>query len=377
MPAIRTEPMLSTYLHAKGGKMGIPVGGTFELTARCNFNCPMCYVHMNQNDIAAIGEELTAQQWISIAKEARDAGVVFLLLTGGEPFIRKDFFEIYNAVKAMGMMVSINTNGSMLDGEIRRQLLENPPFRINISLYGGCNETYRGMCGQDAFDRVLENIRALKEAGVDVRLSVSITQHNRQDLKKIHEIADQLQIPIRATSYMFPPIRVNGARYGSGSRLSAKDAAESAVEWDMLRFSAEEFAGRAENLKKFTAVEETECSVDLDEGISCRAGRSSFWMTWNGTMLPCGMLPAPTAKPLEEGFLAAWERIRQQTRLIHIPKECAACPKRSICGVCAAICITETGFYDQVPEYKCRMTDEIIEAAWRACEERNDSANAD
>ena len=374
MAATRTEPLLSTYLHTRGGRMGLPIGGTFELTARCNFNCPMCYVHMNQNDIAA-GEELTAQQWISIAREARDAGLVFVLLTGGEPFIRKDFFEIYNAMKAMGLMISINTNGSMLDGEIRRQLLENPPFRINVSLYGGCNETYRNMCGQNAFERVLENIRVLKEAGIDVRLSVSITQYNRQDLAKIHGIAKQLGIPARATSYMFPPIRVNGAQYGNGDRLSAKEAAECAVEWDLLRFSSEEFAERAMSLTNFAAVEESECSVDPDEGVRCRAGYSSFWMTWNGSMLPCGMLPTPAVNPLEVGFRAAWGKIRQETRQIRIPKECAACPKRPACGVCAASCITETGSFDRVPEYRCRMTDETIDAAWRAYEERNGRTN--
>ena len=147
----QTEPYISTYLHAKGSKLGLPIAGNFELTARCNFNCPMCYVHLTQNDGLA-EKELTAEQWIDIAQQARDQGMIFVLLTGGEPFIRKDFFEIYDAIKAMGLLVSINTNGSMLQGEIRRRLLENPPHRINISLYGGNPQTYRDMCGQDAFD---------------------------------------------------------------------------------------------------------------------------------------------------------------------------------------------------------------------------------
>ena len=80
-----------------------------------------------------------------LAREAKDKGMVFALLTGGEPFVRKDFFEIYEAMKDMGLMISINTNGSMLKGEIRRRLIENPPFRINVSLYGGCIETYKNM----------------------------------------------------------------------------------------------------------------------------------------------------------------------------------------------------------------------------------------
>ena len=60
------EPILATRLHILGRKYGLPVSGTFELTARCNFNCPMCYVHLNQEDIDARGKELTAQQWIDL-----------------------------------------------------------------------------------------------------------------------------------------------------------------------------------------------------------------------------------------------------------------------------------------------------------------------
>ena len=151
MSSNQTEPYISTYMHRKGRSLGLPIAGNFELTARCNFDCPMCYVHLKQKDMEAIGKELSAEQWITLARQAKEQGMMFALLTGGEPFVRKDFFEIYEAMRAMGIMVSINSNGSMLSGEIRERLLENPPTRMNISLYGGCRETYRNMCGQDAF----------------------------------------------------------------------------------------------------------------------------------------------------------------------------------------------------------------------------------
>ena len=202
----QTEPYLSSWLHGRGGRLGLPVGGNFELTARCNFRCPMCYVHLSQAEVDAAGRELTADQWIDLARQARDRGMMFALLTGGEPFVRMDFFEIYEAMKAMGLMISINSNGSMLDGAIRERLLENPPARMNISLYGGCRETYRNMCGQDAFGRVTENIRALKAGGVDVRVNVSLTPHNREDVSKIFHICRDMGVHAKATSYMYPPI---------------------------------------------------------------------------------------------------------------------------------------------------------------------------
>ena len=168
-----TEPYISTYLHSKGRRLGLPIAGNFELTARCNFNCPMCYVHMTPEQVRSSGkEELTARQWLEIAAAAKERGMVFALLTGGEPLVRKDFFEIYDGMREMGLLISINSNGSMLRGAILERFLEAPPFRFNISLYGGNNETYRNMCGIPAYDQVKENIRKLRQAGVDVSLNL-------------------------------------------------------------------------------------------------------------------------------------------------------------------------------------------------------------
>lgn len=377
MKARQTEPYLSTYLHTKGSRLGIPISGNFELTARCNFNCPMCYVHLSEADAKAAGNELTAGQWLQIAKDARDKGMVFALLTGGEPFVRKDFFEIYEGMCAMGLLVSINSNGSMLSGKILERLLEHPPLRMNISLYGSSNETYRGLCGHPAFDTVVENIRSLKKAGVDVSLNLSVTPYNYKDIENIYRIAEQLHVHVRLGSYMYPSIRVNGGKFGCGDRLSPEAAAACSVKWDLLRFTPEEFAARAEAMKNLTAVEMDRCPTELGEGITCRAGKSSFWMTWDGRMLPCGMMPGAGAKPLEIGFDAAWEQTKERAKAIRMPKECANCTHKELCPVCAAVTVTETGSFDGVPEYVCRQTKEMVEATWRAHRERKGNGNAD
>ena len=369
----QTEPHISRYLHGRGAKLGLPISGNFELTARCNFDCPMCYVHLKQEDISAQGRELSAAEWIELARQARDAGMVFALLTGGEPFVRKDFFEIYHAMKEMGIMVSINSNGSMLSGEILHKLLEDPPFRINISLYGGSNDTYCAMCGRPAYDQVIEHIRALKEAGVDVRLNVSITPYNRHDLAAICHKAEELGVHVKLASYMYPSIRVNGGRYGYGDRLSPAEAARASVEWDLLRFEPEVFAQRANAMHEQSLVEESDCAADLDEGVGCRAGSTAFWMTWDGRMLPCGMMPYPVAHPMEVGFKQAWEQIRAETKALRMPTKCGNCPKRNACSVCAAVCVTETGRFDVVPEYVCAMTDEIVRLTWKAHMERKEN----
>ena len=142
------------------------------------------------------------------------------------------------------------------------------------------------------------------------------------------------------------------------------------VEWDLLRLTPEEFAQRAANMEALVGTEARDCSVDLDEGVSCRAGYSSFWITWDGRMLTCGMMPGPTVYPLETGFDTAWDQLKVQTRQIHTPSECVNCAKRDVCPVCAAVCVTETGAFDKVPQYMCRFTEEMVRATVRAGKER-------
>jgi radical SAM protein with 4Fe4S-binding SPASM domain len=226
------------------------------------------------------------------------------------------------------------------------------------------------MCGLPAFDQVVENIRALKEGGVDVRINLSITPYNCGDLEKIWQISQELGVHVKAASYMYPPIRVNGQQFGCGNRLSPEDAAACGVAWDKLRFTEEEMDHRAQAMHRLARTEEPDCPTELENGVRCRAGSSAFWMTWDGKMMPCGMMPYPVAYPLEVGFADAWNQIMQETKAIRSPSKCASCSKKDVCSVCAAVCVTETGRFDAVPEYVCRMTEETVRQTWKDYVER-------
>ena len=112
----------SDYLFAKAGQQGIPLSGTFELTARCNLDCRMCYIHKRANDAMALAGERTAAQWLALAEECRTAGTLLLLLTGGEPMLRPDFREIYTGCRRLGLMVSINSNAVLIDEDMLQPL---------------------------------------------------------------------------------------------------------------------------------------------------------------------------------------------------------------------------------------------------------------
>ena len=147
MIAKRGESRIIEYLHRRADAAGIPLSGTFELTPMCSMSCKMCYVRMTPEEVAASGKRLrTVEEWLSLARQVRERGTLLLLLTGGEPFTYPHFRELYEALRAMGFVISINTNATLIDEETVAWLKKNPPQRLNITLYGSSDETYARLC---------------------------------------------------------------------------------------------------------------------------------------------------------------------------------------------------------------------------------------
>lgn len=355
-PHSAAEPLMARAIHNKAAALGFPAAANFELTPRCNFNCKMCYVHLSKAEQERRGRELSAEEWIDLGRQACEAGVVFLLLTGGEPTLRPDFPVIYRELKKMGFMISINSNGYLLHGELLELVKNDPPYRINLSLYGVSNETYKELCGVPAYERITENIRALREAGVDVKLNMSLTGDNYRDMQAVYERAMELGVHTQAASYMFPPVRVTG-EFGKGYRMSAEEAARCEISYNRLRMTEEQFLRYAADLQNGIPIRrEEDCEGQVGAQMGCRAGRSSFWLSWDGKLSPCGMLPEPSVDVLEFGLQKAWETVRDAVREIRLPAACTTCQYRHGCHVCAAICYCESGACNKKPEYVCQLT---------------------
>lgn len=356
------ESLTSRNLHRKGHALGLPISGIFELTPRCNFNCKMCYVHLPEAEQKRRGQELTAAQWISLAEQTKDAGTVFLLLTGGEPFLRGDFAEIYEKIAQMGFSLTVNSNGYLLDRlfPLFRRL---PPAKFHITLYGTGNETYEKLCGVPAYDRVIRNIRALREEGIAVRVNISITPDNLADVQSIYEQAQSLGAMIQSAGYMFPPRRMWPETAESVFRMEPEEAARIMAKLDRMRFSKDELCARYQAVLR---DEEALALPDGDEcvghGTRCRGGDTSYWLGWDGKMSFCGMVSAPAFDAVGLGVAEAWRRVREATAQIILPKECAGCKHERFCHPCAAKCWCESGRFDQKPDYVCRMTYAYLDA---------------
>lgn len=366
----------SNYLFAKAGSQGIPLSGTFELTARCNLNCRMCYIHKRANDAMARRGERTAAQWLDLAKACQEAGTLLLLLTGGEPFLRPDFREIYTGCRRLGLMVSVNSNGTLIDEETIRFLAANPPARINITLYGASPETYGALCGNpSAYERVVEAILGLQAAGVLVKLNFSVTSYNHQDLEAAYRFASEHGLRIQAASYMFPPVRACEHGRFQADRMTPEESAAMQLRYDELRFSPENLRRRFEELLAGSRVPDPdrECQELPAERIRCRAGSSTFWVTWDGRMRPCGMMTEPSESLAEQSFQSAWKKIRAAREEIMVPPACSGCSMRSACDQCSAVCYAETGAFTGVPSYMCGRTRAYLDLArtWLAAHPEN------
>ena len=169
----------------------IPLSATLELTRRCNFSCRYCY-QQNLRDL----HELCTEDWIEIMSQMRHAGCKFVILTGGEPLLRQDFYQIYEAAFKMGLLVRIKTNGSLISDDHISLWKRLRPANISVSLYGASESTYSTFCGTtSAYDDVANALQKLKDHGLPVTTTYVAAKHNVTDVYAIHALVSQMGIP--------------------------------------------------------------------------------------------------------------------------------------------------------------------------------------
>ncbi len=346
--------VIKQKLLQKCAVLGIPGSGIIELTPRCNLHCSMCYVRLTPEEMAPIGRERTADEWIGFAEEARNAGMTFLLLTGGEPTLRPDFGAIYEAITSLGVSISVNTNGTCITPALRSLWHKSPPAHVNLTLYGTSREAYSAFCGSpDSYNRICDALDWLRSEGILVHLNTTITPQNRDQWERFENFAQEHALELRMTNYCFPPRRRSSCTDCTDfERLSPEEAGELIVRDVLYRQGKEGIKAR---LRDPAVLLPQDCTAEEGSAIQCLAGRAQFWATWDGRLLPCGMLDFPSARPFETGFVAAWDSLKQACASIRLCPDCAACKNRHTCLNCAAVTYSETGSFDGKPDYMCKM----------------------
>lgn len=331
----------------------IPLTVNMELLPVCNLNCKMCYIRTEMSVVEKMGGLLPASKWIGLAKEMLEEGTLFLLLTGGEVFLYPDFKYLYEQLYSMGFIITLNTNGTLIDENTVEWLKQYPPKCVSISLYGVSNDTYEQLCGKKGmFTRVSTAISLLKKAGIAVECKTLLNPLNIEDMQKCWDYCKEHDIAYEMATYAFPP-----------SRKIEKE--------QQIRFSSEEIWKRQFECNKVMYGKENYDrhiaeAVDIYEktknlpgkeiyGFTCSAANSSCWINWQGHMTPCAMMNEPYELPFEEGFANAWTSLKEKSDKIRFSTKCSFCDKRSICSVCPASNYAESGKLDGCSEYHCKM----------------------
>lgn len=354
------QPSIKQFVHTAGVRKGMPVSGTFELTPRCNLSCKMCYIHMTGEEQASRGRELTTEEWLAVGRQAVDAGMVYLLLTGGEPMLRKDFTAIYSEMVRMGVVVSVNTNGTLITPEILECFKKHPPETVNVTLYGASPETYGGLCGvRGGYEKAFEGVRSLVSAGVRVVINTTFTARNAKDMEALVAFAKEVGAPIRTAAYTFPPVR--NQHEDSRISLTAEEQGRLNARFEYLTSTPQQRATKAAFLRKAMEAEEARVKDILPtrgDPLGCMAGRGQFWMAWNGEMYPCGMLSDYAVKPSEGGmdFADMWRQTHTRTETIYLPAACVECALRRVCPSCAAVTHSNHGDTAKPVEGMCTYT---------------------
>ena len=327
-------------LHRWAKENRMPLSGTFELTPFCNFECVMCYVRLNQEQAKQQGKMLRAADWIAIAKQAKEIGMLNLCLTGGEIFTHPDFWEIYSELNQMGFLITLLTNGYLIDETVIEKFKEcGAPFCIKMTLYGASDETYWRTCHcHDGFSKVSKAVQLLQEANIPVKMTATIVKENMEDLQEIYRFARERGVSMQHTISVVKSAR-GVSNTAEESRLSMCDFPEE-LTLDTLEKN------------KFP---------DLNSPFAwCASHGVSFWMTWNGHMQLCAFMNQPYV--LYSGDLNAdWRALDERLNALCSPKECGSCEWRSFCQRCPGALCAESGDPEKVDSGLCNIAKRLYE----------------
>lgn len=327
-------------LYKKINQQRIPLYGSIDLTDQCNLKCIHCYME----GISCTSTELTTNQWKGILDDITEAGCMNLLITGGEPLLRKDFIEIYSYAKTRGLLITIFTNGTLINDQILAVFDKLPPLSVEISLYGATAETYDKVTGvKGSFEKCIRGIKDLLARRIKVQIKTVLMTLNLKEFEKMEAMARKLGVKFRFDAAIFP--RRNGDSQPLQLRIDAKDAVDREFS-DPGRLSQwTDFYKRMKDLPTSPFL------------FQCGAGQTAFHIDSYGYLQPCLLVTDPRVNILDSGFSSHWDhsiaKIRKKKPGADYP--CNQCDKRMLCGFCPGFFKSETGEEDVQSEYLCQL----------------------
>jgi radical SAM protein with 4Fe4S-binding SPASM domain len=339
----------SAALHDKQAGERVPLQVTIEVTRRCPLECLHCYNNLPMGDLEARRRELSKEEHFRALDELVEMGCFWILYTGGEIFARKDFLEIYTYAKQKGFLITLFTNGTLINEQIADYLTEWPPFAIEITLYGRTRETYEALTAiPGSYDRALRGIRLLKERNLPLKLKTVATSINKHEVVAMRQFAEEeLGVEFKMDGQVNPRIDC------SQSPLAVRLAPEEVVALDM---AAPKGVSEYRRLAK-KDLENPPSLSQIDSVYFCGGGMNSFAINAYGEIGICVISQQETFGIRGLSVKQVWEesllqlRKRKRTRAT----KCMECRIQSLCGMCPANGELENGDRESPVSFLCHV----------------------
>lgn len=326
----------------------VAADGTIEITRRCPQHCVHCYNNLPAGDVQAARSELTREEHCRILDEMAEAGCLWLLYTGGEPFLRPDFLNIYTHAKQKGFLITLFTNGTLITPEIADHLVEWRPFSIEVTLYGRTRETYERVTGvAGSYERCLRGIHLLVERRLPLKLKTVVLSVNRHELGDMQQFARELGADFRFDAMVNP--RVDCSQGPLAVRLQPREIVHLDLDDGQRVSEFKKFATR------FCGLPATaEQSAQL---YSCGGGVTGFAIDPEGRMSVCILSRFATYDLRRGSFREGWDHLTREVRRTKITRatRCTDCGIKALCGMCPANAELESGDPEVPVDFLCRV----------------------
>jgi radical SAM protein with 4Fe4S-binding SPASM domain len=317
---------LVAEMTAKALKLGIPLSVQLDLTYRCNERCIHCYLDHDDHG------ELTTSEVKSLLDEMADAGVFYLTLSGGEIFMRRDFFEILEHARARTFCIRLKTNGVMIRRREAERIRSLGVESVQISIYSHRPEVHEAITkAPGSLKRSILAIRLLREHGIRVDMANVLMVQNARDYLGVKALAAQLGAQFTLDPTITP--RMDGDR--SILSLNVDEAALREVfRNDLLVGNVEEFCAPPRGPDE-----------EALESLPCSAGHTACYVSPYGDVYPCVQFPLPCGNVRRAKFADIWRHSPElnevrSIRLRDMPG-CSECVHGATCTRCPGLAFME------------------------------------
>jgi len=314
----------------------------WELTAACNLSCQYCRASASHEpDLGELDTD-EAKRFVESIAPLKP----MLILSGGEPLLRPDLFQIIRLAVSLGIRVSLASNGTLITPELAEEIADSGVSRVSISLDGADAAMHDLGRGQGSFKRSIEGIENLR-GRVDFQINFTVTRMNQSELIRIFDLAEKLGAAALHIFFLVPT-----------GRGREEDVITPVRQEEMLRQIEREMDRRRLEVQVTCAPQYARLKRPGHGRGSggCLAGRRFVFVSRKGEVYPCGYLPLRVGSVREKNFIEIWENSPelQALREGRLRGKCGRCEFSRSCGGCRARAYALTGDYLQ-SDASCRL----------------------